>query len=73
MLLLLVVTNFFITYRQGENMQISKEKLTYLLFLYKQKDMNYTATRMAKEVGVSKSTFSRVCLNVCELKARMSC
>ncbi|WP_027088561.1 helix-turn-helix domain-containing protein [Thomasclavelia saccharogumia] len=44
-------------------MQISKEKLTYLLFLYKQKDMNYTATRMAKEVGVSKSTFSRVLNN----------
>lgn len=44
-------------------MQLTKEKLSYLLFLYKQKEMNYTVTRLAQEVGVSKSTFSRV-LNV---------
>lgn len=44
-------------------MQLTREKLTYLLFLYKQKDMNYTVTRMAQEVGVSKSTFSRVLNN----------
>lgn len=44
-------------------MMLTREKLTYLLFLYKQKDMNYTVTRMAQEVGVSKSTFSRVLNN----------
>ena len=41
-------------------MQLTKEKLTYLLFLYKQREMDYTVTRLAQEVGVSKSTFSRV-------------
>lgn len=41
-------------------MKITREKLSYLLFLYRLKDMNYTVTRMAQEVGVSKSTFSRV-------------
>lgn len=44
-------------------MQLTREKLTYLLYLFKQKDMNYTVTRMAQEVGVSKSTFSRVLNN----------
>lgn len=41
-------------------MQLTKEKLSYLLFLYKQREMDYTVTRLAQEVGVSKSTFSRV-------------
>ena len=41
-------------------MQLTKEKLSYLLFLYKQKDTNYTLTRLAQGFGVSKSTFSRV-------------
>ena len=41
-------------------MHLTKEKLSYLLFLYKQKKMDYTVTRLAQEVGVSKSTFSRV-------------
>lgn len=44
-------------------MQLTREKLTYLLYLFKQKDMNYTVTRMAQEVGVSKSTISRVLNN----------
>lgn len=41
-------------------MEITKEKLAYLLFLYNQKDTNCTVTRLAEEFGVSKSTFSRV-------------
>ena len=41
-------------------MEITKEKLAYLLFLYKQKETNCTVTRLAEEFGVSKSTFSRV-------------
>ena len=44
-------------------MEITKEKLAYLLFLYKQKETNCTVTRLAEEFGVSKSTFSRV-LNI---------
>lgn len=44
-------------------MEITKEKLAYLLFLYKQKDTNCTVTRLSEEFGVSKSTFSRV-LNI---------
>lgn len=44
-------------------MEITKEKLVYLLFLYKQKDINCTVTRLAEEFGVSKSTFSRI-LNI---------
>lgn len=41
-------------------MQITKEKLSYLIFLYQYKDKNYTITRLSQEIGVSKSTFSRV-------------
>ncbi|WP_297669400.1 NEAT domain-containing protein [Thomasclavelia sp.] len=44
-------------------MEVTKEKLAYLLFLYKQKETNCTVTRLAEEFGVSKSTFSRV-LNI---------
>ena len=44
-------------------MEITKEKLAYLLFLYKQKETNCTVTRLDEEFGVSKSTFSRV-LNI---------
>ena len=44
-------------------MEITKEKLAYLLFLYKQKETNCTVTRLAEEFGVSKTTFSRV-LNI---------
>lgn len=41
-------------------MQLTKEKLTYLLFLYDYKDKGYTITRIAQEMNISKSTISRV-------------
>lgn len=39
---------------------MTKEKLTYLLFLYDYKDKGYTITRIAQEMNTSKSTISRV-------------
>ena len=41
-------------------MQITKERLVYLLFLYEHKDKGYTLTRIAQEMGISKSTVSRL-------------
>lgn len=41
-------------------MKITKEKLTYLLFLYDYNDKGYTITRIAQEMNISKSTISRV-------------
>lgn len=41
-------------------MQLTKEKINYLLFLYDHLQDHYTITKMAQHIGVSKSTFSRV-------------
>lgn len=44
-------------------MKFTKEKLSYLLFLYQKRNKNYTSTRFSQEMGISKATFSRI-LNV---------
>lgn len=41
-------------------MKMSEEKLTYLLFLYDIRGQKYTITNMASQLGVSKSTVSKV-------------
>lgn len=41
-------------------MKLSEEKLTYLLFLYDIRGQKYTITNMANQLGVSKSTVSKV-------------
>jgi len=41
-------------------MQLTREKINYLLFLYEHQETNYTITKMAQHIGVSKSTLSRV-------------
>lgn len=39
---------------------MSEEKLTYLLFLYRMHNQKFTITHMASQLGVSKSTVSKV-------------
>lgn len=61
-------------------MQLTREKINYLMFLYEHQENNYTVTKMAQHIGISKSTLSRVLnsfyqegLTLEKGKAKLSC